>query len=240
MPLTFESQVIDEVAGIRCRGRLTFGSESEALEAEVDRQTKVAGTSLYEFREVVLHLGETEYIDSGGLGVLVRLHSVLRAAGGGLKLCQLSPNVSKVVEVTNLGTLFPPYSSEAEAIKAFSMAERRPDDRPEPPRIRVVCADPSLDLLAGLNALLIRSGYEVVSSRSMIEAARLARATKAEVVVCGPGTIDVPTTPGVIESLRQRGGEIKVLQLPFDFHTAEAGQASEELLSQLRALIAAP
>src|SRR6516162_9666340 len=161
MPLTFESQVIDEVAVIRCRGRLTFGSESEALEAEVDRQTKVAGTSLYEFREVVLHLGETEHLDSAGLGVLVRLHSVLRAAGGGLKLCQMSPKMCKVIEITNLRSLFPFYGSEAEAIEAFSKREWNRDDQPETRETRIVCVDPSKDLLAGLYALLNRAGYGV-------------------------------------------------------------------------------
>ena len=241
MPLTFETQVIDnDVVVIRYKGRITHGPDAEALEAEVDRQTKVPGTNLYELKWVVLNLGETEFIDSTGLGVLVRLYGLLRAAGGGLNLCGMPPNILKVLEVTNLTSLFPPYTSEGEAIDAFSLTERRRDHQPETPAVKIVCVDPSKDLLAGLNALLIRSVYEVVSTRSMIEAARLARATKAEVVVCGPGTIDVPTTPGVIEGLRQRGGEIKVLQLPFDFHTAEAGQASEELLSQLRALIAAP
>ena len=238
MALTFESQVIDEVTVIRCRGRLSFGAESEALEAEVDRHTKIAGTSLYDLREVVLHLGEIEYIDSAGLGVLVRLDSTLRAAGGGLKLCQMSPKVSKVIEVTNLESLFPSYGSEAEAIEAFSRAERRANDQPETTRVRIVCVDPSPDLLAGLYALLTRSGYGVVSSRSMSEAATLARATKANAVICGPGTIPVPTTAGIIEKLKQGGGQIKILQLPSDFHTAEAGQASEELLSQLRALFA--
>ena len=79
MPLTFESRVIDEVAVIRCRGRITFGAECEALEAEVDRQTKISGTNLYHIKEVVLHLGETEHLDSAGLRVLVSLHSEHRS-----------------------------------------------------------------------------------------------------------------------------------------------------------------
>jgi len=238
MPLTFESRVIDEVAVIRCRGRITFGAESEALEAEVDRQTKISGTNLYHVKEVVLHLGETEHLDSAGLGVLVRLHSVLRAAGGGLKLCQMSPNVSKVIEITNLRSLFPPYGCEAEAIEAFSRREWNRDDQPETRKTRIVCVDPSKDLLAGLYAFLSRAGYEVFTTQYIGDAAVLAKANRPSVLICGPGMIAVPTVPGTIEKLRQNSGRTQVLQLPSDFHTAEAGQASQELLSQLRALVA--
>src|SRR5581483_4743878 len=89
MPLTFETQVIDDVAVIRCKGRLTFGPETAALEEEVERQTKLAGTSIYAIKNLALNLAETEFMDSAGLGALVRLLRTLRAAGGGLKLCQL-------------------------------------------------------------------------------------------------------------------------------------------------------
>jgi anti-anti-sigma factor len=74
MPLTFETQVIDQdVAVIRCKGRIIHGPEAEALEAEVDRQIKIPGMVLHDIKMVVLNLGETEFIDSTGLGVLVRL-----------------------------------------------------------------------------------------------------------------------------------------------------------------------
>jgi anti-sigma B factor antagonist len=238
MSLILESQVVDDVVVIHCRGRLTFGPESEALEAEVNRRTKIAGSNFYQFKEVVLDLGETEYIDSAGLGALVRLQGVLRAAGGGLRLCRMSPSVLRVIEVTNLRSLFPPYGSEAEAIKAFSRPERRADDLPETPRIGILCVDTSPDVLAGLSALLGRSGYEVFTTRYAGEAPTLARATRSRVVVCGPGMINVPTAPGLIEKLGKSGGQIKILQLPSDFHTSEAGEASQELLSQLQTLLA--
>ncbi len=112
MRLTFESQVIDEVAVIRCKGRLTFGPETAGLEEEVERHTKLPGTNIYAVKQVALNLVETEFIDSGGLGSLVRLLSRLRAAGGELKLCEVSPKVLRVIEMTNLGGLFPAYASK--------------------------------------------------------------------------------------------------------------------------------
>jgi anti-sigma B factor antagonist len=240
MPLTFETTVIqNKVAVIRCKGRITFGPEAEVLETEVGRQTKVAGSNLYQLTMVVLHLGETEFIDSTGLGAIVRLSNVLRAAGGGLKLCQMQPNVLRVIETTGLSRLFPPYSSEAEAIKAFSRTEQSGEGQPGAPGAGIVCMDPSMDLLAGLNALLTRSGYEVFTTRYVGGAVTLAKATSARIVILGPGMINVPTAPEILEKLKQAGGSIKVLQLASDFHTAEAGGAGQDLLSQVRALLAA-
>jgi anti-sigma B factor antagonist len=237
MPLTFQSRIIDErIAVIRCKGRIAFGPEAEALEAEVERQTKVAGTNFYQVKIVVLNLGETEYIDSSGLGTLLRLYGVLRAVGGGLKLCQLSPNVLRVLEVSHLRSFFPPYDSEAEAIQAFQENEWNEDDQLRTGAITIVCIDPSRDLLAGLNALLTGSGYEVFTTRHIGEAATLAKSVKARIVVCGPGLPNVSTAPEVVEKLRR--AEIKLLQLPSDFYTVEAGRAAQDLLTQVRALVA--
>jgi hypothetical protein len=152
----------------------------------------------------------------------------------------MSPKVSKVIEITNLRSLFPPYGSEAEAIEAFSKRESNRDDWSKTRKTRIVCVDPSKDLLAGLYALLSRAGYEVFTTQYIGDAVALAKANKPSVLICGPGMIAVPMVPGTIEKLRQDRGGTQVLQLPSDFHTAEAGQASQELLCQLRALVASP
>jgi anti-anti-sigma factor len=238
MPLTFDSHVTGhEVAVIRCKGRITFGPEAEALEAEVDRQSKFPGTNTYVVTGVVLQLNEIDFIDSSGLGAIVRMFGVLRNAGCGLKLCQMSPKVYKVIELTHLESLFPAYTSEAEAIESFSIPSRSQNEQSETPKIRIVCVDPSKDLLAGLSASLTRSGYEVYTTRFMGEAATLTRATTARVLICGPGMAEVSTAADILDDLRQIG-DFAILQLPSDFGTAEAGQASQELLSQLQALIA--
>lgn len=236
MQLTFESQIINQVAVIRCKGRITFGPEAEALEKEVERQTKIEGTSVYVVKRVLLQLGEVDFIDSSGLGALVRLSKLIHAAGGELKLCQASDKVLRVIEITHLGSLFPTYKSEAEAIDAFSSAARNQDTRPEPLKIRIVCVDTSKDLLAGLNALLSRAGYEVLTTLYISEAATLTRATNPRVLICGPGVTSVPTAAAILDALRGSSGDLEILQLPSDYHTADAGQAGESLLSKLQAL----
>ena len=79
MRLTLHSQLMEDVVVIRCQGRIVAGAEGDALQAELDKQTEIR-------KKVVVHLAEVNYIDSSGLGALVRAFGVLRAAGGGRAL----------------------------------------------------------------------------------------------------------------------------------------------------------
>jgi anti-sigma B factor antagonist len=237
MKLTVQSQVMDGVLVIRCKGRLSYGKEVEALEAELHKHTKIAGTDILIVKQVVIQLAETDYVDSSGLGALIRLFGVLRAAGGGLKLCQLSPTVSKVIELTNLETLFHPYTTEAHAIAAFSSGHRTPGDSLGSSKTRIVCVDPSSNLLASLYAVLTRSGYEVFTTPRPGDAAILVRSVAPALVICGPGIMEVPSGPAMIQKFRHNGRP-QILQLPTDFHTAEAGQAGQDLVAQVNSIVA--
>jgi anti-sigma B factor antagonist len=238
MRLTLQSQLMNDVVVIRCQGRITLGVEVDALEAEVQKQTRIPGTDFFVVKKVVLQLAGTDYIDSSGLGALVRMFGVLRAAGGGLKLCELSASVLRVFEVTNLESLIPTYSSESEAINAFGSAPRAPGEQSGAAKLRIVCVDASSNLLAGLSALLTSSGYEVLVTRHVGEAATLVKATKPQLVIYGPGILTLATGPAAIEKLRQSGRDVQILHLPSDFSTAEAGQAGVDLVNQVRELLA--
>ena len=113
MELSLQNQKIDDVVVIRCQGRIVVGAEISSLQLELEKLTQLT-------KKVVLQLGEVSFIDSVGLGALVRQFGVLRAKGGDLKLCQVSPFLLKVLQVTNLLRILPIYASEAEAIQAFS------------------------------------------------------------------------------------------------------------------------
>jgi len=71
-------------------------------------------------RNVVLSLGPVEYLPSMALGKLVMLNRKAQAAQGRLALCQLSPGVAEILEVTRLNELFNIYPTEAEAVKSFT------------------------------------------------------------------------------------------------------------------------
>ena len=57
-------------------------------------------------RAVVIDLGETDLIDSGGLGVLVTLYRQAEELGGVLVLANLSDELSGLLRLTKLDTIF--------------------------------------------------------------------------------------------------------------------------------------
>jgi anti-anti-sigma factor len=227
--LTLQTQNVGSVVVVRCRGRIVSGDEVRFLQLELEKQTDLT-------KNVVLHLAEVSYVDSGGLGALVRIFGVLRADGGDLKLCELSPFVVQVLQATNLLKVLRPYRSEKEAIDAFSARPEAPEETSHTSSIRVVCLDTSLDLLAYLKVLLQRSGYEVFTTRYPSDAVALAIGTKPRVIVCGPG---MHARESAIEKFQQSAPNVHLLHLSPDFSTSEADQAGSDLVNRLRSLLAA-
>jgi CheY-like chemotaxis protein/ABC-type transporter Mla MlaB component len=201
---------------------------------ELERVTQIPGTNLLTVKWVVLQLAEVDYIDSSGLGTLVRMSGILRAAGGSLKLCRVSPVVLQVLQVTKLLNILPAHSSEEEAIEAFY--RRSPHEATDSSRTMIVCIDTSRDLLAYVRALLTSSGYEVHTASNPADAKILVNAIRPKVVVCGAGMLGLPMGEALVDGLRQKSN-VQILRLPPDFSTAEAGQAGMDLVNRVQSLL---
>jgi anti-sigma B factor antagonist len=113
MQLKLGVRVVDGVAIVDCRGRLLFGDEASALRDTVKNL-------LAESKNIVINLGETTYIDSGGLGTLVGLFSSAQNSGGSVKLARLQQRVVDLLQVTKLLTVFDVYDEEEDAVKSFA------------------------------------------------------------------------------------------------------------------------
>jgi anti-sigma B factor antagonist len=115
MQLKLATRNKDGILVVDCSGRIVFGEESSLLRDTVKK-------IISENKRIVLNLGEVSYIDSGGLGTLVSLHTSAQNAGGTIKLANLTKRVGDLLQVTKLLTVFDVYNSEAEAIESFSKA----------------------------------------------------------------------------------------------------------------------
>ena len=228
MQLNLQKEALGEVVLIRCRGRIVVGEEIRSLQEHVE-QVPIQG------KKVVLELAEINFIDSAGVGTLVRLLGVLRAYGGDLKLCRLSPFVTKVLEVTNLRSVLACHATEQEAAQAFRTAPQRTKESFGGAKTRIVCTDDSHDLLAYLKALLMRFGYEVLTTRRPSEALTLVKITCPDLVICGPG---IQANQIAMDGLRAGAPNARLLALPSDFSAADAGDAGTSLVEQVRSLIA--
>ena len=63
---------------------------------------------------VLVDLAGVSYIDSAGLGELVRSHSTIRNLGGSLKLFNPTKRLRDLLLVTQLATVFGEYDYEGE------------------------------------------------------------------------------------------------------------------------------
>src|SRR5579863_5453133 len=54
----------------------------------------------------LINLAGVEFIDSDGLGELVRCYSVVRQTGGEMKLVHLNQKVQDLLQITRMNTLF--------------------------------------------------------------------------------------------------------------------------------------
>jgi anti-sigma B factor antagonist len=112
MALRVQTQISGDVFIFLCDGRIVYGDEGAALRERVGNTPP--GTP-----KIVVNLSGVDYIDSGGLGILVGLLVTARNRGGELKLVSPRKRVKDVLRRTNLDTIFGVYENNDEAVAAF-------------------------------------------------------------------------------------------------------------------------
>jgi anti-sigma B factor antagonist len=113
MQLKLSKKNVDGILVIVASGRIVFGDESSLLREEVKKAIQDGA------KRIVLNLGDVNYIDSGGLGTLVALHTTAHNAGSTIKLANLTKRVGDLLQVTKLLTVFDVRNSEYEALESF-------------------------------------------------------------------------------------------------------------------------
>ena len=227
MPLSLSTRRVGRVTIIQCGGRIIAGNETESLRVHVSGMMR-------DRKDFVLHLGDVAFIDSSGLGTMVRLLTSTRQSRGDLKLCNIPPNIDKVLRMTNLTRLFETHESEESAISAFYRRSGAPEPAaaPGPP---VVCVDQNGDVLAYLRELLRTGGYDVHTSSSLPDALLLMRVTCPVLVLVGP---NLKASPANLQAFSTACASVAVVELGAEFSTLDAGEAASQLLENIQARLA--
>jgi anti-sigma B factor antagonist len=222
MQLSLQHRQVGYVTVVNCRGRLVSGAEADALLKQIDDLLPVNS-------RILLHLGEVDYIDSGGLGLLVRCLTRVQNAAGQLSICALSPKVSDVLRVTRLDRVLKPYYAEADAIASAH------SDEPEsaPAGALVLCADTSPDVLAYLRGLLKSAGHRVVTAENLHDGLILLKTMRPAVVVMGAG-LHALRGPSSAEEFHRRLPAHGLVVLPEGFSSRDAGEAAEGLMREIQ------
>ena len=107
--------ILDLAGRISVGEALAFGPGSGTVLGDVIRELANKG-----HRKILLNLRDVKYIDSSGMGDVVRSFTSLRRQGGDLKLFGPTPPVLEVLRITNLHKVLEIKDDEASAIQSFS------------------------------------------------------------------------------------------------------------------------
>ena len=105
---------VDDVMIIDLTGKMTLGEGDELLRDKVNSLIQQG------HRKLILNLADVPYIDSAGLGEIVRTYTTVSRQGGSLKLLNLTKRIQDLLAITKLLTVFETFDSEAEAVKSVA------------------------------------------------------------------------------------------------------------------------
>jgi len=230
MQLRLESRPVGEVFVIQCHGRIVSGNEVYTLHAQV-------GDAINKYGDVVLQLDKVEFVDSSGLGALVRLMQAARSNGGDLKLSGVPPKIRKVMEMTSLLPQFETYDSLEEAITAAYLGSRYSRGKTGDARPRMLCIYPSTDVCALLREVLCSAGFNAMTTTAIDDAQILLKATQAKLVLVSARIDSIRGKP-IRAALQEIVPGTALLVLDENFATQDPGEAAEKLLDDVKHILA--
>ncbi len=114
--MQIQQRAVGDVTILDLKGKMTLGEGDELLRDKVNSLIQQGG------KKIVLNLADVPYIDSAGLGEVVRTYTTVSRQGGTMKLLNLTKRIQDLLSITKLLTVFETFESEDEAIKSFGPA----------------------------------------------------------------------------------------------------------------------
>jgi len=111
--MEIQERTLQNVVILDLTGKLTIGEGDELLREKINSLIQQGQ------RNLLLNLEGVPYVDSAGLGEIVRTYTTVSRQGGKLKLVNLTKRITDLLAITKLLTVFDTFESEAEAISSF-------------------------------------------------------------------------------------------------------------------------
>ena len=102
-----------DVMSLDVKGKLTIGDGDELLKDKINSLIQQGQ------KKLILNLEGVPYVDSAGLGEIVRTYTTVSRQGGNLKLLNLTKRIEDLLSITKLLTVFDTYESDQEALNSF-------------------------------------------------------------------------------------------------------------------------
>jgi len=114
---TVQIRQADSVSLVNITGRLT-SFEGPAFREAIQRLLREGNSN------IVLNLTGLDYLDSSGIGELVRNYLSVVKKGGAMKVVGLAPKVDEILKITQLYQVFPEFPDEESALESFPESKR--------------------------------------------------------------------------------------------------------------------
>ena len=111
--MQIEERASSGVMILDLKGKLTIGEGDELL------RDKIYSLIQQGHRKLLLNLEGVPYVDSAGLGEIVRTYTTVSRQGGNLKLLNLTKRIEDLLAITKLLTVFDTYETEQAALDSF-------------------------------------------------------------------------------------------------------------------------
>ncbi len=111
--MKINERTVSDVTVLDLEGKLLIGEGDELLREKINSLVE-GGTT-----KILLNLGEVPYMDSAGLGEVVRCYTTVSRKNGKLKLVNLTKRLQDLLSITKLLTVFETFDDEGEAVKSF-------------------------------------------------------------------------------------------------------------------------
>jgi anti-sigma B factor antagonist len=112
--MKLSTREIGDVIIIDVDGKILLGDGDVEIKKSVDDLLKRGN------KNILLNLAKVPYLDSAGLGEIIRCFTTLRKSGGDFKLLSPNKRVVELLSITNLLNVFDSYDNESAAIASFS------------------------------------------------------------------------------------------------------------------------
>ena len=116
--MVIEERVIGDITVLDLKGKMTLGEGDELLKDKINSLIHQGQ------KKLLLNLEGVPYIDSAGLGEVVRTYTTVSRQGGSLKLLNLTKRITDLLSITKLLTVFETFDSENEAVRSFSASAK--------------------------------------------------------------------------------------------------------------------
>jgi anti-sigma B factor antagonist len=112
--MEIHTRTVGDVHVLDISGKITLGEATAKIRHTISDLLENGG------KKIILNLTDVNYVDSSGIGELVRTYTTVTKEGKELRLLNLTKKIRELLVITKLLTVFQVYESEQAALASFA------------------------------------------------------------------------------------------------------------------------